>query len=117
MPQEQNSQSPPTVAEQVRAAVLPIVPVCEPNSYRGKRQTYCLYSMFRRPADFGDDGPLAMIYEVSVHLYLPLSINPEETLTALQGALGALGTYPTVEDASDLEGQHYVLELQIPAGV
>ena len=117
MPQELNSQSPPTVAEQVRAAVLPIVPVCVPDAYRGKKQKYCVYSMFRRPADFGDDGPLAMTYEVSVHFYLPPGINPERELTALQGALGALGTYPTVENASDLEGQHYVLELQIAAGV
>ena len=117
MPQEQNNQSQPTVAATVRAAVLPIVPVCDPDVYRGKQQEYCVYTMFRRPADFGDDAPQAMIYEVSVHYFLPPSINPEQKLTALQSALGALGTYPTVENASDREGQHYVLEFQVPAGV
>ena len=106
-----------TVAAKVRAAVLSVVKICDPGAYRGKAQEYCTYSMFRRPADFGDDQPGAMICEVSVHYFLPLSLNPERKLSALQGALGALGTWPTVEDASDLEGQHYVLELQIAAGV
>ena len=105
-----------TMAAKVRAAVLPIVPICDPGAYRGRAQEYCVYSMFRRPADFGDDRPGAMIYEISVHYFLPISLNPERRLSALQSALGALGTWPTVEDASDLEGQHYVLELQAAAG-
>ena len=66
-----------TVAAKVRAAVLPIVKICDPGAYRGKAQEYCVYSLFRKPALHGDDRPRAMRYLVTVHWFLPISVNPE----------------------------------------
>ena len=51
-----------------------------------------------------------------VHWFLPAGINPEEKLTQISRALAQLGTYPTVEDASDLTGQHFVFEMQAADG-
>ena len=116
MPQELNNQSPPTVAATVRAAVLPIVPVCAPDVYRGKQQEYCVYTMFRRPTLFGDDRPHAMRYLVSVHWFAPVQINPTEKVLAISRALASIGTYPTVENASDLTGQHYVFQFEAVDG-
>ena len=105
-----------TVGAKVRAAVLPIVPICDPGAYRGKAQEYCVYSMSRRPILYGDDVPHVMRYLISVHWFLPTSINPERKMLELRSALARIGTYPTVEDASDLKGQHYVFELEAVDG-
>lgn len=105
-----------TMGAKVRAAVLSVVKICDPGAYRGKAQEYCIYSMVRRPALHGDDRPHAMRYLVTVHWFLPISINPESKLQQLCRALANIGTYPTVEDASDLKGQHYVFELEAVDG-
>ena len=106
----------PTMAERVRAAVLPIVPVCDPGVYQGNEAEYCTYQLTRQPTHHGDDVPHVMRYLVLVHWFLPPEINPEEKLTQLCRALAQVGTYPTVEDASDLTSQHFVFELQAADG-
>ena len=77
----------PTMAERVRAAVLPIVPVCDPGVYRGNEAEYCTYQLTRQPTHHGDDMPHVMRYLVLVHWFLPAEINPEEKLTQLCRAL------------------------------
>ena len=106
----------PTMAERVRAAILPLVPECDPGVYRGNEPEYSVYQLTRQPALHGDDAPHAQRYLVMVHWFLPAGINPEEKLTQISRALAQLGTYPTVEDASDLTGQHFVFEMQAVDG-
>lgn len=100
------------------AAVLPIVPVCEPAVYRGDQERYCTYNTTELPAGFGDDAPHAVRYLLQLHYFCPLPGNPLPTVRRLQAAVQAAGfTYPSMEDASDLDGRHYVLEFEEVGGI
>lgn len=63
--------------------------------------------------DFGDDEPEHERYLVSVHLFAPLDENCIRRVKATKRALFAAGfTWPRVVDATDQDGQHYVLECE-----
>ena len=83
-----------SINETIIQAVTPIVPVCVPDV-------------------FGDDEPQAIRYLIQLHLYLPLGQTPIRLKRQLRRAMLdaglAVGDYT---NASDLEGQHYVLECQ-----
>ena len=96
-----NQLTHPTMSERVRDAVLPVVPICDPDAYHGEAQEYCVYHLHRRPTLHGDDRPHAMRYLVTVHWFAPVQINPEEKILAISRALAQVGTYPTVENAAN----------------
>lgn len=98
----------------IRAAVEPLVAVCVPDLYTGDVEEYCTYNYNEIPAAFGDSRPHAVRYLVQVHWFLPLKKRPQPKKRQLGRALGAthLFTWPTVENASDELGQHYVYEFQ-----
>lgn len=98
--------------------MLPIVPVCEPAVYGGDAERYCTYNATELPAGFGDDAPQAVRYLLQLHYFCPLTGNPLPTVRQLQAAVLAAGfTYPSMEDASDLDGRHYVLEFEGVSGI
>ena len=98
--------------------MLPTVPVCEPAVYRGDQECYCTYNATEVPAGFGDDAPHAVRYLIQLHYFCPLLGNLLPTVRQLQAALLAAGfTYPSMEDASDLDGRHYVLEFEGVGGI
>ena len=98
-----------TVNEALRAAVLPIVSICEPDSYHGDSNEYCTFDYTEVPDSFGDDMPQAIRYLVSLHWYLPAGVNPIAKKKKIRKALLAADfSAPTIANASDDDGQHYV---------
>lgn len=97
----------------IRNAITPIVPVCVPQIYTGTETEYCVFNYSELPTDFGDNMPHAMRYLVQLHWYLPLKANPNAKKKQIKQALAnADFTYPSVVNASDADGQHFVFECQ-----
>lgn len=106
-----------TVNEQIKAAVEPIVAVCVPDAYDGEAEEYCTFSYDEHPEAFGDDAPDLIRYAASLHYYCPKGHNSIATRRALRMAIIAADfTAPTVENASDNDGQHYVFEFDVLGG-
>ena len=94
-------------------AVLPVVPVCVPAVYGGEAESYCTYNATELPDNFGDNAPHAVRHLLQLHYFCPILGNPLPAIRQLQAAvLNAGFTYPALEDASDLDGRHYVLEFE-----
>ena len=102
--------------ERIRAAVLPVVPVCEPDFYEGDAEIYCTFNVNEMPTSFGDDAPRHMRCFVQLHLFAPGWPKPPSTRSLrrelCRAVLAAGFTYPEVTDASEKETQHYVLEFE-----
>ncbi len=94
-------------------AVTPVVPTCVPNIYRGKEPEYCTFNYFTAPAALGENTPGAIVYNCQLHYVLPYGDDPTSTVGRLCAAIGQAGfTWPGVEDASDEDGLHFVLEFE-----
>lgn len=107
------------IDDRIRAAVEPLVAVCVPDLYTGDEQEYCTYNYNEIPAAFGDSRPHAVRYLVQVHWFLPLKRRPYPKKKALCRALGTMQgcqTWPTIVNANDELGQHYVYEFEAVSG-
>lgn len=63
--------------------------------------------------DFGDDAPGCERCPVQVHLFAPLNHNCIRQVKKTKQVLFAAGfTWPSVIDATDQDGQHYVFECE-----
>lgn len=103
--------------EKLIQAIKPIVPVCEPDGYDGEADEYCVFSATELGACFGDDRPTAICFLVSLHYYLPRGCNPIAKKKQIAQALsGADFTWPSITNASDEAGQHYVFECEWAEG-
>lgn len=105
--------------DRIRAAAEPLVAVCVPDLYTGDEKEYCTYNYNEIPTAFGNGRPHAMRYLVQVHWFLPLKRRPHPKKKKLCRALGVMQrcvTWPTIENASDELGQHYVYEFQAVDG-
>lgn len=106
-----------TINEAFRAAVEPVVAVCVPDAYDGEAEEYCTFNYTEVPEDFGDDVPDVIRYAVQLHYICPVGRNSIATRRRLrQAILAADFTAPTVENASDADGQHYVFEFDALGG-
>ena len=96
--------------------MLPVVPICEPGVYTGEETTYCTFNMDEMPTAHANNHPRAIRYLIQLHLFMPGGAkppSPRATKWALcRAILGAGFTYPRVENASDAETQHLVLEFE-----
>ena len=102
-----------SVEAALREAVLPIVPICEPELYEGEAQEYCTFTVNRIPEGFGDGEPRYLRGLIQLHWFLPRGVSPMKKRRELCRAVLEAGfTYPSVENASDKDGQHYVLEFE-----
>lgn len=99
-----------TTEARIIEAIRPIVPDVEPNAYRGKALTYCAFSIDSYPVKFAESTAVGVRDSVSLHLFLPTGDSPVALKRRIIVALVAAGaTYPSVINASDGDGQHYVL--------
>ena len=102
-----------TVNARIIAAVTPIVAVCVPDSYDGEAEIYCTFNGNAVPVGFGDNRPRARRWLLQLHFYCPKGYDSLASRLSLCRALHGAGfTYPTEENASDGDGQHYVLEFE-----
>lgn len=106
-----------SINETIRAAVLPLVPVCEPDVYGGDAEEYCTFNYSELPAILAEGRPDCILYVLQLHWFLPAGVNPLRKKVQLRQALLAAGcTYPNTINASDEDGQHYVFECQFADG-
>lgn len=88
-----------------------------PNVYTGGLLEYVVWNYTEIPSVYAERAPHASRYLCQVHLYLPHKEEPLDAIQALRRALfEADFTWPSLTDASDGEGQHYVLECQFADG-
>ena len=111
------------INERIIQAVTPVVSVCVPGTYTPnvgeESATYCTFNYTEMPDDFGDDAPGAVRYLCQLHLYAPWKTAAGESNNMLavrkalrQNLFGAGFTYPSVEDASDSDYQHFTFEFE-----
>ena len=93
----------------IKNAITPIVPIVKPNIYTGSETEYIVFNYSEYPLEFADNAPHTVGYSVQVHLFMPLKANPNTMKNSIQDALFTAGfSYPSIQDVTDEEGQHYV---------
>lgn len=102
-----------SVDDALAFAIEPIVPEVAPDVYEGQATEFCTYNYSAFPGLYADGKPGIIVYLVQVHYCAPIGQACRRKLVNLKNALFHAGcTYPTEENASDKDGQHYVLECQ-----
>lgn len=101
-----------SIEKRIRSALLPIIPIVAANQYTGDALTYVVFNYDETGAGFAESTAYAVLCLVQVHLFLPLNDNPRSLKNAIRAALGALGTFPSITNASDGSSQHYVFEFE-----
>ena len=106
-----------TLNERIIAVVTPIVPVCVPDllvTEEGETppERYCTFNYTELPDGLGDNCAALTRALVQVHYFAPLRESTIKTRHALRDAIAAVDdfTLPSIENATDETGQHYVLE-------
>lgn len=109
-----------TLNERIIAVVTPIVPVCVPDLLVTKAgetppERYCTFNYTELPDGLGDNCAALTRALVQVHYFAPLRESTIKTRHALRDAIAAVDdfTLPSIENATDETGQHYVLEFDV----
>lgn len=106
-----------TIDERIQTMLYGLEDTIAPNVYTGSATEYLVYNYYTGGAVYAERRPRALVYSVMVHLYLPQGQSPTEKKNDVCEAIFAAGgTWPTVTNASDSEGQHYVFEFELAAG-
>lgn len=88
-----------------------------PNTYTGKRLEYLTWNYTEIPAVYAERAPRAARYLIQVHYYLPHKEDPSAKKQLLRNALFNAGcTWPSIENSSESEGQHWVFECEYANG-
>lgn len=105
------------VNDEILAAVRPTVPHVYPDIYTGEQEVYCTFTITEHPAEFQDNEPAEVLYDVQVHLFAPHGLNTMGLRRGIRDGLISTGfTHPTILPMSDSEGQHYVFECEYSEG-
>lgn len=106
-----------TLNERIIAVVTPIVPVCVPDllvTEAGETppEEYCTFNYSEMPEGIGDNAAHLTRALVQIHYFAPLRESTIKRRHALRAAIAAVDnfTLPSIENATDETGQHYVLE-------
>lgn len=106
-----------TVNERLRSALLPIVPIVEPDVYKGNEDEYIVFSMSDIPVFFGDNEPEFIRHLISVNWYLPHGIDYVAKKRQIANALAAADfSYPTIVDIGDEQGAGFCFETEAVDG-
>lgn len=109
-----------SIEARIRAALLPIVPIVEPDRYTGEATTYIVFRYNEIPALHCANRGSMVRYILSISLYMPLrpkaageSSNPNRLKRQIKAALEEAGcTTPSITDASDDDGRLFVFECE-----
>lgn len=106
-----------SVDSTLQTALAPMGIPVSPNLYKGSALEYITTNYNVLPEVFADRAPNAARYLVQVHYLLPTGKNPNPMIGDISNALWYAGfTWPSVVNASDDEGQHYVFECEYADG-
>lgn len=93
----------------IRTALTGICDIIVPQVYTGDTQEYIVFNYSEYPLEFADNAPQSIGYSVQVHYFCPLKKNPNAIKDDIQNSLFTAGfSYPSIQDVTDEEGQHYV---------
>jgi len=99
-------------------AVSPYVTEVVPNKYTGTSKEYCVFNYDVIPRVFADSTPNAFIHMIQLHWFCGHKTNPNTKRKQIAEALhGAGTTFPSIVNASDEGGQHYVFECELEANL
>ena len=106
------------MSEKLQTALNTVLPgAVFPHVFTGENTEYFVWNYSVLPTLWADSRPYAARYLVQAHYYCPHGKNPRETLVAAERALVDYGfTWPSLTDASDEDGQHWVLECEYADG-
>ena len=106
------------VSKRLQEACESVLPDASfPQVYTGPLLRYAVWDYNVLPAVWAESAPHAARYLCQVHFYLPHKENPHAAILALSEALHARDfTWPQLTDATDAEGQHWVLECEYADG-
>lgn len=100
-----------TVNQALREAILPLVPVCEPDNYGGDATEYCTFVYDDQPTLFADGVPFFIEKKVELNWYLPNGIDPVKKKKQICDAIIAAGfSFPVVSNLSNDVSQYYLFE-------
>lgn len=101
--------------ETVNTAFGEILPLF-PNVYTGTELKYLVYNYYVIPEVFAESAAHAARYSIQLHLYLPHKENPNPyKLQIIDACLGNF-TFPSMTNAGDTDGQHYVFTFEYVNG-
>ena len=104
-------------ASMLMTALTPCGLPVYPTVYTGDALEYLVFNYETLPAIDAEGVADAARYLVQVHYYLPIKKNPNAMLQTVCLALAAADcTCPAITDASDKNGQHYVVECEFCDG-
>lgn len=97
--------------QRIREALAGICDVIVPQVYTGDATEYIVFNYSEYPLEFADNAPHTVGYSVQVHYFCPLKKNPNAIKDDIQNSLFTAGfSYPSIQDVTDEEGQHYVFQ-------
>ena len=106
-----------TLNEKIIAVISPVIPVCVPDLLvtepdETPPERYCTFSYSELAEGIGDNAAHLTRALVQVHYFAPLKSSTLAVRHALRDAIAAVDnfTLPSIENATDETGQHYVLE-------
>lgn len=104
------------IDEIIRTAVTPTVSTCLPyvmDDGDSHSTEYCTFNYAEYPDLFAESKANAIYYIVQIHYFCPRKTNPNEKKRQLRNALINAGfTTPSIINASDKDGQHFVFECE-----
>ena len=93
----------------IKTALAGTCSVIVPQVYTGDETEYIVFNYSEYPLEFADNAPHTVGYSIQVHLFMPLKANPNTMKNSIQNALFTAGfSYPSIQDVTDDDGQHYV---------
>lgn len=101
-----------TLDDIIIKTVSPVVKPVVANLYTGESVRYCTFNYTELAEGIGDNAAHLTRALVQVHYFAPLRESTIKTRHALRDAIAAVDdfTLPSIENATDETGQHYVLE-------
>lgn len=102
-----------SIDARLRDKLTPLVPAVAPHQYKGNVLEYITWNYSTHPALHAESQPHSLRNFVQVHWYLPHGANPNDKKLLIAKAIFDTGcTWPSIVDASDDAGQHYVFECE-----
>jgi len=107
-----------SIESRIRLALAPFEYKVYPDTYNGPDKTYFVFNHNTIPDDFGSNLPWHERALIQVHLFCPHTFDSVKLRKDIKLALLDAGfTYPSMTNASDEDGQHWVFEFQTAEAV
>ena len=105
----------------IKTALQPLIPNPDPATptvtadiYKGTAREYITFNYTELPELHAEGKPNIIRYLIQIHWWLPLKTSITAKKKQIKNALKNAGfTYPSVVNASDGDGQHYVFECEV----